>query len=71
MIIMHEIDKDRWAGMVLHNTFSLGCRIFPGWVPGLQEAPSWQHRSVWMSQLSSLGLACMVVSLGSYNPRAK
>ena len=57
-----EMDKDRWAWMVLSNTFSLGCRIFPERHLSLQEVPSWQPRSVWMSQLSSLGQVCTAVS---------
>lgn len=61
MIILLEIDRWAWV-VLLHNTFNQ--------VPGPQEVSSWQHRSAWMSQLSSLGQACTDV-LGSAKARAK
>lgn len=44
MIILLEMDKDRWARMMLHNTFRLGYKIFPRRVPSFGRR-SWWHGS--------------------------
>lgn len=64
MISLLEIDKGRWARMMLHNPFRLCCKIFPRRVPSFGRCSWWtgQRRC---PQLPSPILARMAMSLGS------